>query len=130
LLSINLKMVSITSYTVFINSYLLSYEFHSSSYFVFRMIVFLCCKNIELFVYPLLTCGSELSVSWKRGIQCISIAFMWQVVRCDNNDIRTTRLPSFPNQKLLSHKQMARWMNILKYSDDNVNTNRWSTIIS
>ena len=28
------------------------------------------------------------------------------------------------------HKQIAKWMNILEYSDSNVNTNRWSTSIS
>ena len=63
---------------------------NSYSYFVLRLIVFLCSKIIDLFLYPLLTCGSVLSVSWKRGVFCIYIAFMWQVVGCDNNDIITT----------------------------------------
>ena len=99
LLRINLKNGFNTSCTVFMNSSLLSYEFHFSSYFVYRIIVFLRSMIIELFVYPLLTCGSVLCVSWKRGVLCVSIVFMWQVVWCDNNDIRTT-FPLFPNQKL------------------------------
>ena len=116
------EIVLFASCTVFMNSSLFSYEFHSSANFVFMIIVFLCSKIIELFVYPLSTCGSVLSVSCKRGVLCISIVFMSQVVRCDNDDIRTSWVPLFPNQKLLA-PQTDDQMD----SDSNINTNRWTT---